>query len=75
MNLSAAEGVEESTKTAEGDEERTKAPIRIPPWVLPPEETKKLFEDGHGTSPDHIYAREMPTTYLNKIVTNSMHMT
>jgi hypothetical protein len=38
----------------EGDAECTEAPNWIPPWVLPPDETKKLFENGHGTTPDLI---------------------
>jgi hypothetical protein len=37
-------------------------PTRIPLWVIPPDETKKLFEDGHGTTLDPIYARGIPTT-------------
>ena len=47
---------------AEGDAECTEAPTRIPPWVLPPNETKKLFEDGHGTAPNIIYAKIIPAT-------------
>jgi len=44
------------------DAECTAAPNRIPPWVLPPEEAHALFEAGHGTAPDLIYARGIPNT-------------
>jgi hypothetical protein len=30
------------------------------PCVIPPDETKKIFEDGHGTTPDLVYAGGMP---------------
>jgi hypothetical protein len=45
-----------------GDAESTAAPNRIPDWVLPYEETLRLFEAGHGTTPDLIYARGVPNT-------------
>ena len=48
---------------AVGDAERTEALTRIPPWVLAPDETKKLFEDGHGTAPNLMYAKGMPITH------------
>ncbi len=35
---------------------------RIPPRVLPPEETQALFEAGHDTTPDLIYAIGVPDT-------------
>ena len=44
------------------DAEVTVAPNRIPPRVLPPEEAQALFEVGHGTAPDLIYARDIPDT-------------
>jgi hypothetical protein len=31
-------------------------PGRLPPWVLPQEETHALFQGGHGTSTVFIYA-------------------
>jgi hypothetical protein len=46
------------------DVECTAAPNRIPPWVLPPEEAQALFEAGHGTAPDLIYARGILDTPL-----------
>jgi len=42
--------------------ECTAAPIPIPLWVLPIEEKQALFEGGHGTIPDLIYARGVPYT-------------
>jgi hypothetical protein len=45
---------------AAGDEECTTSPSRIPDWVSPHEETQLLFEAGHGTAPDLIYARKVP---------------
>jgi hypothetical protein len=42
---------------AAGDAECTAAPSRIPNWVLPHEETQRLFDAGHVTAPDLIYAR------------------
>ena len=30
--------------------------------MLPVEETQALFEEGHGTTPDTIYARGVPDT-------------
>jgi hypothetical protein len=47
---------------ATGDAECTAAPSRIPDWVLPHAETHLLFEAGHGTAPDLIYARGVPYT-------------
>ena len=44
------------------DTECTTSPSRIPTWVLPTEETQALFEGGHGTAPDLIYARRVPDT-------------
>jgi hypothetical protein len=45
-----------------GDADCTEAPTRIPTWVLPTENTQALFADeGHGTAPDNIYARAVPT--------------
>ena len=31
-------------------------------WVLPAEETQALFDEGHDTPPDLIYARGVPDT-------------
>ena len=45
-----------------GDAECTAAPSRIPKWVLPHAETQRLFDAGHGTAPDLIYARGVPNT-------------
>jgi ribonuclease HI len=42
------------------DEECIQAPRRLPDWVLPQEVTQSLFEAGHGTAPDLIYARGVP---------------
>ena len=42
------------------DEECIKAPSRLPDWILPQEDTRMLFEAGHGTAPDLIYARGVP---------------
>jgi hypothetical protein len=47
---------------AAGDAECTAAPTRIPDWVLPQGETHMLFDAGHGTTPDLIYARGVPDT-------------
>ena len=47
---------------AAGDVECTAAPSRIPDWVLPRGETQMLFDAGHGTTPDLIYARGVPDT-------------
>jgi hypothetical protein len=47
---------------AAGDAECTAPPSRIPYWVLPHEDTQVLFEAGHGTAPDLIYARGAPNT-------------
>ena len=44
------------------DAECTTAPSRIPPRVLLAEETQALFEGGHGTTPDLIYAKRVPDT-------------
>jgi hypothetical protein len=44
------------------DAECTLAPSRIPLWVLPAEETQTLFEGGHGTAADLIYAKGVPET-------------
>jgi hypothetical protein len=44
------------------DAECTAASSRIPPWVLQEEETQDLFEGGHGTASDLIYARGVPNT-------------
>ena len=33
-----------------------------PHWVLPHVGTQMLFDAGHGTTPDLIYAREVPDT-------------
>jgi hypothetical protein len=43
-----------------GDDECIKAPRRLPEWILPQEITQRLFEAGHGTAPDLIYARGVP---------------
>jgi hypothetical protein len=54
------------------DAECTAAPSRVPPWVLPPEETQAPHDEGHGTSPYLIYARGVPDrpdpgqTYFDK---------
>jgi hypothetical protein len=40
----------------------TVAPSRIHPWVLPLEETQALYQVGHGTTPDFIYAIGVPDT-------------
>ena len=45
---------------ADGDDECTAAPRRIPDWVLPHGETHMLFDVGHGTAQDLIYARGVP---------------
>ncbi len=45
---------------AEGDEECTTAPRRIPEWILSHEEVQELYAAGHGTAPDLIYARGVP---------------
>ena len=42
---------------ADGDAECTTALRRMPDWVLLPGETQTLFQAGHGTAPDLIYAR------------------
>jgi hypothetical protein len=42
------------------DEECITAPSRLPDWILPQEDTQMLFEAGHGTAPDLIYARGVP---------------
>ena len=47
---------------AAGDAKCTAPPSRIPDWVLPRAETHMLFEAGHGTTPDLIYARRVPNT-------------
>jgi hypothetical protein len=47
---------------AEGDAACNEAPRRLPHWSLPHEETQLLFEAGHGTTPDLIYARGVPDT-------------
>jgi hypothetical protein len=47
---------------AAGDVECTATPNRIPYWVLLHAETLMLFESGHGTTPDFIYARGVPGT-------------
>jgi hypothetical protein len=44
------------------DAECTAAPSCISPWVLPPEETQALHDEGHGTTPYLIYARGVPDT-------------
>jgi hypothetical protein len=54
--------VVQSSSTSYYDAEYTAAPTRIPPWALLVEETQAFFEGGHGTSPDLIYAREVPDT-------------
>jgi hypothetical protein len=48
--------------TTVGDLECTKAPSRIPDWILPQETQDTLFKAGHGTAPDLIYARGVPDT-------------
>jgi hypothetical protein len=45
-----------------GDTECTAAPSRIPDWVLPHAQTQMMFDAGHGTTPDLIYARGVPNT-------------
>jgi hypothetical protein len=47
---------------AEGDFECKTAPRRMPEWVLPAEETYALFQAGHGTAPDLVYARGVPNS-------------
>jgi hypothetical protein len=47
---------------AEGDAVCTEPPTRISPWVIPLDEIKTLFDDGHGTAPDLMYVRGMPAT-------------
>jgi len=47
---------------AAGDAECTASPSRIPDWVISHEETQMMFEAGHGTAPDLIYARGVPDT-------------
>jgi hypothetical protein len=44
----------------ESDAECTTSPRRVHDWVLPHGETQALFQAGHGTAPDLIYAREVP---------------
>ena len=51
-----------SLSAAAGDEECIAAPSHIPDWVLPRGETQMLYEAGHGTTPDLIYARGVPDT-------------
>ena len=48
--------------TPDYDAECTATSGQIPPWVLPPEEAHALFEAGHGTALDLIYARGIPDT-------------
>ena len=38
------------------------APRHLPDWILPHETTQTLFEAGHGTAPDRIYARGVPNS-------------
>jgi len=38
------------------------APRRIPDWVFPPDETQTMFQAGHGTDPELIYARGIPNS-------------
>jgi hypothetical protein len=45
-----------------GDEECTAAPSSIPHRVIPTEVTQALFDVGHGTAYDRIYARGVPDT-------------
>jgi len=52
----------QGASASNNDAECTTAPSRIPPWALLTEETQALFEGGHGTSPDLIYARRVPDT-------------
>ena len=42
--------------------EYTAVNSRIPPWILPPEETQALHDRGLGLSPKLIYARGVPYT-------------
>jgi hypothetical protein len=51
---------------ADGDAKCTTAPRGIPRWVLPIEESKELFLDGHGTASDLIYARGGPRFPLSR---------
>ncbi len=44
------------------DAECTAAPSRITQWVLSTEETWALFERGHNTAMDLVYARGVPDT-------------
>jgi hypothetical protein len=44
------------------DAECIASPSKTPPWVLPTEEIQAIFEEGHGTAPDLIYARGVPDT-------------
>jgi len=48
--------------TTVGDLECTEATTRIPVWILPLETHETLFREGHGTSPDLIYAIGVPDT-------------
>ena len=47
---------------ATGDAECTAAPSRIPVLFPPHAKTQMMFEAGHGTAPDLIYARGVPNT-------------
>jgi hypothetical protein len=47
---------------ATGDAECTAAPSRILVSVLPRAKTQMMFEAGHGTAPDLIYARRVLNT-------------
>jgi hypothetical protein len=51
-----------SLSATAGDTECTAAPNRIPDWVLPRAETQMMFDAGHGTALDLIYARGVPNT-------------
>jgi hypothetical protein len=52
--------IHQSLTGTDYDAECTTAPYRITPWVLPTEETHALFQGGHGTTPDLIYAKGVP---------------
>ena len=47
---------------SDNDAECTTTLGRIPPWLLPPEETQALHDGGHGTAPCLIYARGVSDT-------------
>ncbi len=42
--------------------ECTRAPHRIPHWILPEDLAQDLFINGHGVAPDLVYTRGVPDT-------------